>query len=217
MTLGSVRRRDETARQPRALSGMRKLHIALLLFASQSLLACALSVVSVNAPAVNTVFDPSGTIPVQDHTAPIWTSGFLQSRSFQGVTGAPAAGMYGYEYRIDLREVAGILSIPYITSLEVDFGPHVNTLDFNGDGTRDDVYVVTSGGLGNVGVSSATKSGNVITFRFDPPVAGGASPGRGDSTFFFGVVSTHPRREITASANNNQGPPLALSAWAPSY
>jgi hypothetical protein len=197
---------------------MRKAHLVLLLVASQVLVACSsLSVVTVNAPAVNTVFDPSGTIPVQDHTAPIWTDGFLQSRSFQGVAGAPAAGLFGYEYRIDLRQVAGILSIPFITSLAVDFGPHVNTLDYNGDGRADDVYVVTTGGLGNIGVSSATKSGNVITFNFNPPVAGGASPGRGDSTFFFGLASTHPRREITATANNNQGAPLTLSAWAPNH
>ena len=196
---------------------MRKLHVLLLSIACQVLLACSLRVVPVNAPAVNAVFDPSGTIPVQDHSAPIWTDGFLQSRNFEGVAGAPAAGMFGYEYRIDLRQVVGILSIPYITSLAVDFGPHVNTLDFDGDGRADDVYVITSGGLGNVGVSSATKSGDVITFNFNPPVAGGGGPGRGDSTFFFGVVSTQPRREITATATNNQGPPLSLSAWAPNH
>jgi hypothetical protein len=197
---------------------MSRLHLALLFLAVQGLVACSsLRVVRVNAPAVNTVFDPSGSIPVEDHSAPIWTDGFLQSRNFKGVAGAPAAGMFGYEYRIDLRQVAGILSIPFITSLAVDFGPHVNTLDFNGDGRADDVYVVTSGGLGNVDVSSASKDGNVITFNFSPPVAGGASPGRGDSTFFFGVVSAHARREITATANNNQGPPLTLSAWAPDH
>ena len=197
---------------------MNRLHLALLVAAMHTLVACSsLRVVPVNAPAVNTVFDPSGTIPVQDHSAPIWTDGFLQSRNFQGVAGAPAAGMFGYEYRIDLRQVAGVLSIPFITSLAIDFGPHVSTLDFDGDGRADDVYVVTTGGLGNVGVSSATKDGSVITFNFNPPVAGGASRGRGDSTFFFGVVSAHPRREITATANNNQGPPLTLSAWAPNY
>lgn len=208
----------ETIDRPAALSGMRKLPLVLLFVATQVLLACStFNVVPVNAPAVNTVFDPSGTIPVQDHSAPIWTDGFLQSRSFQSVAGAPAAGMFGYEYRIDLRQVAGILSIPFITSLAIDFGPHVSTLDFDGDGRPDDAYVVTSGGLGNIGVSSATREGNVITFNFSPPVAGGASRGRGDSTFFFGLVSTHPRREITATANNNQGPPLTLSAWAPNY
>lgn len=196
---------------------MKKTHLAILILLSQGLLACSLKVVTVGAPAVNRVFDPSGTITVEDHSAPIWTSGFLQSRNFQGVAGAPAAGMYGYEYRIDLRDVVGTTAIPYITSLKVDFGPHVDTLDFNGDGDPDDVYVITSGGLGNIGVSSATKSGNTITFNFSPPVAGGASPGRGDSTFFFGVVSQFPRHEVTATANNNLGAPLTLSAWAPQH
>lgn len=196
---------------------MKKTHLPILILLSQALLACSLRVVTVGAPAVNQVFDPSGTVTVQDHTAPIWTSGFLQSRNFQGVAGAPAAGLHGYEYRIDLTQVAGTTAIPYITSLKIDFGPHVSTLDFDGDGARDDVYVITSGGLGNIGVSSARKSGNTITFNFDPPVAGGASPGRGDSTFFFGVVSQHPRHEVVATANNNLGPPLNLSAWAPQY
>jgi hypothetical protein len=194
------------------------MRMLLLLLAAQLLVACSsLRVVPVNAPAVNNVFDPSGTIPVQDRTSPIWTSGFLQSRNFEGVAGAPAAGLYGYEYRIDLTQVAGILSIPLIDSLTVDFGPHVSTLDFDGDGTADDVYVITTGGLGTVGVSSATKSGNSITFNFNPPVGGGASPGRGESTFFFGVVSAHPRRDVTVTAANNQGPPLTLTAWAPNY
>lgn len=196
---------------------MKKSHAVLLLLISQVLLACgSLRVVNVGAPAVNHVFNTTGVVAVQDHTAPIWTSGFLQSRNFPGSAGAPAAGMYGYEYRIDLRNVAGITAIPYITSLQIDFGPHIR-LDFDGDSTLDDVYVVTTGGLGNIGVSSATKSGNTITFNFAPPVAGGASPGRGDSSFFFGLVAQHPRHEITVTANNNLGAPLTLSAWAPQY
>lgn len=195
---------------------MRKSAVLLLVVLCQALLACSLRVVNVGAPAVNHVFDPSGVIPVQDHSAPIWTSGFLQSRNFSGVAGAPAAGMQGYEYRIDLRNVVGVTAIPYITSLEIDFGPH-EKLDFDGDSRLDDVYVVTSGGLGNIGVSSARKSGNTITLNFNPPVAGGASEGRGDSTFFIGIVSRHPRREITVRAANNLGAPLALSAWAPQY
>ena len=195
---------------------MRKRHVLVLAVICQALLACSLRVVNVGAPAINTVFDPSGVVPVQDHSAPIWTSGFLQSRNFSGVAGAPAAGMQGYEYRIDLSNVVGVTAIPYITSLRINFGPH-EKFDFNGDSRLDDVYVVTSGGLGNIGVSSARRSGNTITLNFNPPVAGGASAGRGDSTFFIGIVSRHPRREITVTANNNLGAPLTLSAWAPQY
>ena len=47
-----------------------------------------------------------------------------------------------------------------------------------------EIYVVTSGGLGSVGLSSAKKSGNTITFAFD---GGGVCPGA--TSYFFGLAS----------------------------
>ena len=85
------------------------------------------------------------------------------------------------------------------------------------DGTLDDVFVTTKGGIGNVGLSSAVRAGNKITFTFASPVAGGSAPGKGDSSFFFGVVSNYPKHNVTASAPNNIGAPLMLNAWAPNH
>jgi hypothetical protein len=194
---------------------MQKRFVVLALLVAPALFAQPLKVVTVGAPAVNKVFNPSGIIPVQDFSSPIYTSGFLQSRNFQGASGAPAAGLYVYEYRVDLRNVVGITFIPAITKLTVNFGPNV-PLDFNGDKKLDDVFVVTKGGLGNVGLVSAVRVGNLITFTFaGGGVAGGSSPGKGDSSFFFGVVSKQPRHTISVAATAAPPPNLTLQAWAP--
>jgi hypothetical protein len=195
---------------------MKRFLACLLFLPASALVAQPLKVLTVAAPNINCVFNTTCKVTVQDLSAPIWTNGFLQSRNYQGSPGAPAAGRWAYEYRIDLRNVVGITAIPFITSLTLNIGPIVQ-FDFNGDGKKDDVFVVTQGGLGNVGLLSAVRSGNKITFKFKPPVGGGSSPGKGDSTFFFGVVSKYPRRTVTASAPNNLGGPLLLKAWAPKH
>jgi hypothetical protein len=189
-----------------------------LLLVPAVLAAQPLRVVNVNAPAVNHVFSPSGVVTVVDTTAAIWGGGFLQSRYYRALPGSPAAGKYVYEYRVDLRNSVGTLAIGAITSITVNFGPNVTTLDFNGDRRTDDVYVITSGGLGSVGLASAVRSGNSITFNFaGGGVAQGGSPGRGQSSYFFGIVSTHPKHNVTVSAANTLGAPLSLAAWAPAY
>jgi hypothetical protein len=75
-----------------------------------------LKVVNVGAPSINCVFDPLCTVTVTDttDTIPIPAGGtnFLQSRTFVGKPGAPANGLYAYEYRIDLRNAIGITYIP---------------------------------------------------------------------------------------------------------
>ena len=179
-----------------------------------------LKVVDVNAPSVNCVFDPSCKVVVNDSTAtiPIPTGGtnFLQSRTFTGKPGAPANGLYAYEYRIDLRNAMGITHIPCISSLTIDFGPVVSTLDYNGDGTvGDQVYVVTSGGLGSIGLASAEKEDSKITFTFSSPVCAGGHPGDGQSTFFFGLVSTQQPKYVTATVKDTYGNEYNVEARAP--
>jgi hypothetical protein len=78
------------------------------------------------------------------------------------------------------------------------------------------VFIVKGLGLGNVAPASATKSGNTITFLFDPPVGGGSAPGNGDRTYVFGVVSKYPPRQIPAIAHHNLGgAALSLLVQAP--
>src|SRR5262249_19834540 len=73
-----------------------------------------LTVAEANPPAVNCVFHPACTITVSDSVgfiplpylaAP--NTAFLQSRTFSGAPGTPAAGKAGYMYRISLTQAAG--------------------------------------------------------------------------------------------------------------
>lgn len=195
---------------------IRKALTALCFLAAPLLGAQPLRVVNVQAPNVNFVFNPSGTIVVQDLSSKIWTGAFLQSRNFQGATGAPAKGLYAYLYRVDLHNEVGITAIPFITSLTVDIGPNV-PLDFNGDKKLDDVFVITRGGMGTIGLASAVRTGTQVRFTFASPVSGGGSPGKGQSSFFFGIVSKYPRKTVIATAPNNMGAALSLKAWAPAH
>ncbi|MFO7678729.1 MAG: S8 family serine peptidase [Chloroflexota bacterium] len=184
----------------------------------------ALSLVNVSAPAINCIFDTDCAIFVDD-VASTFTlatssgSSFLQSRMFpRGEVGTPGAGLYAYEYRIDMREMVGIGNPGCVTALTLDFGPIV-PLDYDGNGSLDQVYVVTGGGLGSVAPSSADQSGTSLTFNFSPPVCGdfSAAQDNGESTFFFGLASPFRDHEITAVVNHNTGDPLSLIAHAPNY
>src|SRR5580765_6931642 len=85
---------------------------ALALAAMTPAAASPLTVVQVAAPGVNCVFNASCSVTVSDTTGSIplnFTAGtpFLQSRTFSGAPGTPAAGLTGYEYRVDLRSASG--------------------------------------------------------------------------------------------------------------
>ncbi|HEX8904913.1 MAG TPA: hypothetical protein VF771_08750 [Longimicrobiaceae bacterium] len=168
-----------------------------------------LSIVTVGAPAINCVFATSCRVTVTDFTAPLLGGGFLQSRTYQAEPGSPAAGKWVYEYRIDLTRVATGTAPAMVTSLTVDFGPVVGSLDYNGDSRPDQVFVVTSGGLGSVGPSAATQTGRMITFRFAPTV------NAGQTSYFFGVVSDQPVRPIRARISTTTIPNIVLEARAP--
>ncbi|MBI5611798.1 MAG: hypothetical protein HY942_01815 [Gammaproteobacteria bacterium] len=182
--------------------------------------AAPLTIVNVGAPAVNCKFDSDCKITVTDsatHFTLTATSGdaFLQSRTFPvGEAGTAAAGLYAYLYRIDLRQLAGLTALPCVHSLKITFGP-VKSLDYNSDGTSDQVFVVTAGGLGSVAPSAADKVGNDITFSFNPPVCAGSSPGSGQSSYFFGLTSARADRTVTATLHDTLGGSTALNARAP--
>lgn len=189
--------------------------LALALALAAAAEAQPLRIVAVGAPAVNCVFAPSCTVTVTDFSAPLFGPGFLQSRTYRAEPGSPAAGLWVYEYRIDLRAVAGGPGVAMVSGLAIDFGPVVNTLDYDADGRRgDQVFVVTSGGLGSAGPTSAVQTGRVVTVRFSPPVHGGSAAAGGQSSYFFGMVSAAPPRAMTARLFTNRGT-LALQARAP--
>lgn len=201
---------------------MRTLLVLFLGFAlATAVSAVPLDVVTVRAPAINCKFDTDCTITVDDTVAHFTLAGtagdaFLQSRTFPpGEAGTAAAGLQAYEYRVDLTQLAGLLALPCVSQLSLDFGP-VAAVDYDGNGNDDQVYVVTAGGLGTIGLASAEQTGDRITFTFSSPVCSGSAPGNGDTSFFFGLASTQPPRNVTAEAVPTLGNgPLSLDARAP--
>ncbi len=75
-----------------------------------------------------------------------------------------------------------------MTDFTVDFGPLVQ-LQYNKVGPSDDVYVVTKGGLGSIGVISAEAMDNKIKFVFAQPVCPANENSKGQTTYFFGLAA----------------------------
>ena len=180
-----------------------------------------LKAVDVSASAIYCLFDPSCTVTFVDNgpiPIPMSSGGtsFLQSRTFVGKSGTRAHGLYGYEYRVDLSKavetmvdvegVGKVKSTPCLQSIALEFGPIIDTLDYNGDGKAGDLaYVVTGSGPGKIGLDSFERYHNMLTFRFDSPICAGGPHSEGDSTYFFGLVSAQPPRSVTATIKETVG------------
>ena len=200
---------------------MRRITLFLFVFlVAVVAVAAPLTVVTVAAPAINCRFDPSCKVVVNDTTANFTLPGttgnaFLQSRTWpKGKPGTVGAGKYAYLYRLDLTQLTGLTAQGCVTQLKITFGPVVS-LNYNGVGGTEQVFVITAGGLGSVGPSSVDKTGNVVTFNFDKGVCSGSSPGHGQTSFFFGLSSTKPAHAVSATVSATTGGPLSLSARAP--
>ncbi len=166
-----------------------KLLFAAAAFAAVPLSAQALTVVNTSAPQVNCVYNTSCVVTVTDSVGnftPPGDSGIgrLQSRTYDGVAPAPAAGKKAYVYRVDMTSVAGVTASTCVTKVALLFGP-VTPEPYPPGATLKDVYVVTTGGLGSVGVASADQTGGMITFTF-----GGSGVCPGQTSYFFGLTST---------------------------
>ncbi len=67
------------------------------------------------------------------------------------------------------------------------------SLDVNGDKKPDQVVVVTSGGLGTIGLAAAVQSAGTITFQFKEPVCQGRAPRAIPTSFQRRMDLSHPR------------------------
>lgn len=196
--------------------------VAFLLALCAALPAAAvnLDVVTVSAPEINCKFNTTCKMTVTDTVANFTLPGttgkaFLQSRTAaKGQPGTAAAGRYPYEYRLDLTQLVGALALPCVSKLQLNFGP-VALVDYDGNGNTDQVFVTTQGGLGTVKPSSVVQIGNQITFNFSTPVCAGSAPGKGQTSYFFGLASTQPPKNITAKITSTLGGTLNLAARSP--
>jgi hypothetical protein len=172
--------------------------------------AMALNVVNTSAPQVNYVFSTDGTVTVTDMSSPIFGGGFLQSRIYQGEPGSPAAGKWVYEYRLDLRNASDPVNQPFATSVALSSGP-VLSYDYNFDSVAtDQVFVITAGGLGTIGLQSASMFFNYTTFKFTSPVW------IGDTSYFWGYTSNYPPHVVSATVATSNGN-IMLNAYAPKW
>ena len=180
-----------------------------------------LTIVEVAAPTVNCIYNTSCTIVVDDSTGqlPLPTlaapnTAWLQSRTFTGAAGTPAAGKTGYEYRLSMTQASGALEC--MGGFVINFGP-VTQLPFK-DNTPADVYVVTQGGLGTIGLASAEQDADIITFTFAKMLCVTGPPNAANTTYFFGLASAHPPTPITAGVFGAGNPPyFAVPARAPAH
>jgi hypothetical protein len=189
----------------------------LVLFGALSLVAMGvqagtLKIVNVNAPAYNYLFSTNGSITVNDtvstfttnlppyttNLAQVKLSGLIQSRTFQGKPGAPEAGLNAYEYRLVLNKLTNAASVS-ISSMTLKFSPF-SSFAYLGQ-SNNQAWVVTSGGIGSVGPSSAAASGSQVTFNFNPPLTFSGASNQEVSSYFWGMISSHP-------------PPKTANTWA---
>jgi hypothetical protein len=180
-----------------------------------------LKVVTVAAPGVNCVFSANCTVTVTDSVGQLAiqnldkpNTAWLQSRSFTGAAGTPGAGKTGYEYRLDMTQASG--SLQCVGGIVVNFGP-ITQLPYQNN-TLADVYVVTQGGLGTIGLAAAYQSGDIITFNFSKFLCPSEPANATNTTFFFGLASVHPPTSTSAGVFVTASPPYYnVPARAPSH
>jgi hypothetical protein len=164
---------------------------------------------------VNCLYSSSCTIYVTDYSSPVLGNGFLQSRIHQGEPGTTAAGKWCYRYRVDLTQVAGITYPPSVDKIAIYNAGPFRQYDYNGDSVAtDQVFVVTSGGIGTVGLSSATYSFGWSYFNFNGAVYAGSYPGNGQSSYFFAFTSDYPPVLRNISVHTDSGW-VTVTGYAP--
>jgi hypothetical protein len=195
--------------------------VAVLALGVAAARAQPLTVVEVNAPTIYCVFHPAciitvsdtvGFIPLPFLAAP--NTAFLQSRTFSGAAGTPAAGRAGYMYRISLTQAAG--SGGCLGGLVLNFGPSLK-LPYAPDKLAD-VFVIASGGIGSIGLKSAERFGEVIEFDLAKPLCLEGARNLANTTFFFGLAADTPSMATSAQIFSSGNPPLySVGARVPNH
>ena len=82
-------------------------------------------------------------------------------------------------------------------------------------GLRDVALLDIGGGIGTIGIASAIQTGSNIRFNFTAPVCGGGAPGRGYSSFFWGLVSRNKAKFVNATLHETGGATHVVKARSP--
>ncbi len=186
--------------------------------ASTAASAAALKIVPVASPGINCAYHPNCVVIATDSTGDIPIPGFVQggivqTRTFLGNPGTPAAGKYAYQYRISMEQAAA-RSAPCATALLIDFGPMLK-LRYSKSEAPADVHVISSGGPGSISLASADQVGRQIFFAFARPICVGETFDRSESSFFFGMTANGAPRDGTAHLQMTGGRSLAVPVRLP--
>jgi len=190
-----------------------------LLAAAVSAEAEPLSIVSITAPAPNCVFHPTCQVRVTERVSNIPLPGvvgkaLVESRIFSGLPETVGAGKTAYLYRVNLLQASG--AVECVAGMVINFGP-VMPMSYR-RGVLSEVFVITSRGVGTVGLKSAEQFGDVVTFEFSKLLCVGSRPGHGVSTFFFGLTASTGPTRTTAEVFGIGSPPLVeVSVRAPAH
>src|SRR2546430_17436166 len=97
-------------------------------------------------------------------------------------------------YRIRLTQAGG--SADCLGGLVLNFGPALK-LPYAPDKLAD-VFVITSGGLGSIGLKAAERFGVVIVFALAKPLCLWGRSDLAHTTFFFGRSADRPAQAASA-------------------
>jgi hypothetical protein len=122
---------------------------------------------------------------------------------------------------VSLINEPAFTSEPYVWAMGVDIGPTVSFLDYDYNGIHNDqIFQVTSGGLGTVGLSQVAQFSGITYFYFASPYpAAGSSPGHGTSSYFFGFTSDYPptTKSGTVWIGNYSVSTQSITVFAPAH
>jgi hypothetical protein len=197
--------------------------VAVLTLALWSLPAMAepLTIIELSSPALRCVFATNrhcnlnstasfAAIPIPG----IAGSAVLHSLTFAADPDSPAAGLTGYEFRLDLTQATAGPTKVCVTQLKLDVGP-LSRLPYTGRADQFDVFVINTRAAGFVGLASADRAGPAITFVFAKPVCPSAGSDKGESSYFFGFAAAEAPREVGARVKLDSGETFQAPVRAP--
>jgi hypothetical protein len=182
-----------------------------------------LTTIDLSSPALRCVFATNkrcnldgtasvGAIPIPG----IAGSAILHSLTFPAAPDSPAAGLTGYEFRVDLSKATAEATKVCVTRLTLDVG-RLSRLPYTGRAELFDVFIINTHVPGLVGLASAERAGAAIKFVFAKPVCPGAGSDKGESSYFFGFAAATAPREISATVQLDSGETLQVPARAPAH
>lgn len=161
--------------------------------------AAELTIVSIGTQELNCVFDTSCVPSTTDTVSALPITGVtgrstVHTRTIAAGDMSRAAGKVAYLYRVNLT---GALGSRCVSAFKLPFGA-IEKMPYAERGPYVDLFVVVSGSLGTIGLSSAEKTGNAVVFKFSKPVCAGARPGDGESSLFFGLSAAEAPKQVWA-------------------